>query len=70
MYPAAAKSWAQLIESGELKVNVEKQFDLLDAVAAHQWAEQNRSSGKVVLTISELKQPGVPWETPTTDTTQ
>lgn len=61
---------AALIESGELKVNVEKQFDLLDAVAAHQWAEQNRSSGKVVLTISELKQPGVPWETPTTDTTQ
>lgn len=43
---------ASLIESGKLQVNVEKTFDLEDAAAAHRWAEQNSSSGKLVLTVS------------------
>ena len=48
---AALTTIASLIEKGEVRVEIEKTFDLADAAAAHQQGESGRTRGKLVLRV-------------------
>lgn len=43
----------RLLDSGDLRVHIEKVFDLEDASAAHRMLEQGHTRGKIVLRVSE-----------------
>ena len=43
------QEFIQLVESGEIKLNVNKVFSLDQIVAAHQYMESNQATGKIVV---------------------
>ncbi|RXZ01791.1 quinone oxidoreductase family protein [Fictibacillus sp. S7] len=43
----------QLLEAGQLKINIGKKFRLDEAAAAHDWVESRKSTGKVLLMVNE-----------------
>ncbi|MGB1237951.1 MAG: NADP-dependent oxidoreductase [Pseudomonadales bacterium] len=43
---------AQLIDSGQVKVIIDKVFPLAQAAQAHAWSESKRATGKIVLEVS------------------
>ncbi|MDM5340130.1 NADPH:quinone oxidoreductase family protein [Fictibacillus enclensis] len=43
----------QLLEAGQLKINIGKKFRLEEAAAAHDWVESRKSTGKVLLMVNE-----------------
>ncbi len=50
--PTGLAGLSDLVEAGSLRVQVNRVFDLEDAVAAHQAAEAGHSGGKIVLRVA------------------
>ncbi|MED1204675.1 quinone oxidoreductase family protein [Heyndrickxia acidicola] len=49
-----AKQVFRYLETGQVKMEIGKIFDLKDAADAHRWVESRQSTGKVLLQIAEL----------------
>jgi NADPH:quinone reductase-like Zn-dependent oxidoreductase len=45
---------ARLLDSGDVRVNVDRVFPLESAAAAHEALEEGHTRGKIVLTVSDL----------------
>jgi NADPH:quinone reductase len=44
--------WLHLLQNGAIRPVIDRSFPLAEAAAAHRYMEDNRNTGKIMLTVS------------------